>query len=67
MENVNVEMIRRRVSAAAAGSRIPQCRATPLKGVSDIRVKLERERTFTKEETEVSPAAVVHRNGVRQT
>ena len=47
MENVAREM--NRVKSAAA-SKIPQVRATPLKKVSDIRERLERERTFTVEE-----------------
>ena len=47
MENVARETSR--VKSATA-TKIPQVRATPLKKVSDIRERLERERTFTVEE-----------------
>ena len=57
MENVGREMSRvKSLVTPPPGSKIPQVRSTPLKKVSDIREKLERERTFTVESTpESSP------------
>ena len=60
MENVSREMSRVKSLPFAPPpgptTKIPQVRATPLKKVSDIREKLERERTFTVESTpESSP------------
>ena len=57
MENVGREMSRvKSLVTPPLGSKIPQVRSTPLKKVSDIREKLERERTFTVESTpESSP------------
>ena len=50
MENVAKEMSRvKSLAPPGAATKIPQVRAAPLKKVSDIREKLERERTFTVE------------------
>ena len=50
MENVTKEMSRvKSLAPPGAATKIPQVRAAPLKKVSDIREKLERERTFTVE------------------
>ena len=59
MENVGREMSRVKslvTPPLGSATKIPQVRSTPLKKVSDIREKLERERTFTVESTpESSP------------
>ena len=50
MENIAKEMNRvKSLTPPVAATKIPQVRSTPLKKVSDIRGRLERERTFTKE------------------